>query len=571
MEHFSARREIDKYSLDLSTFDLIDVLRFHNLKCSTVFDYLFTWALLILSVVLLGIDIYTCLNILVFHRWSSDDYKPYAYSVAKWIFTGCIIFEFVLLFYHWIWAIHTYRTKNIALAYVNNIARHLYTIKSYDYHCLFNLVEHDNFFDWACFLAYFEMDSALQILVADTPRQVINILTLRYYATDQDSSNDIIENIKNIATTNIRLSVILSFMVLSVAIWSIFFFRFVFGMLCYIPCLVSIRKKGHSRLKKYCCSVVNQHVRKFVLRHHKPRSKLLEEGILDLKEINENPLLNSSTVTTFDSAFQYKPEVPKALQRNPYSNDSIPGYNSRQHTYESLPLQNMQRRRPPQDPFSDDNKASSTAHLMSNDPFADSNEDRDASDREDLYDQYRGISHDDVTGYSQPPRAPPRTGSASSLTFGDDYNRTPFTKEAVQKSHTQGTNTQYGTNIQYGTKQFGNRPYDNTQYGDTQDGNTQYGSQQANPLGTSYPLRKKVPRTDTLGTQNSQPIDDNEPPSAPYPHNSIKQPPLNSSTYPPQPESPPYSTGKPAGGEKAPYPIRESYNLNRDSDYFYDQ
>ena len=117
MEHFDPRREIDKYSLDLSTFDLIDVGKFHNLKCSTVFDYMFTWLLLILGVVLLGVDIYTCLNILVFHRWSSDDYKPYAYSIAKWIFTGCIIFQFVLLLYHWIWAIHTYRTRNIALSF----------------------------------------------------------------------------------------------------------------------------------------------------------------------------------------------------------------------------------------------------------------------------------------------------------------------------------------------------------------------------------------------------------------------------------------------------------------------
>ncbi|RLV84140.1 putative vacuolar membrane protein [Meyerozyma sp. JA9] len=442
MEHFNPRREIDKYALDSSTFDLIDVGRFHNLKCSTVFDYMFTWVLLILGVVLLGVDIYTCLNILVFHRWSSDDYKPYAYSVAKWIFTGCIIFQFVLLLYHWVWAIHTYRTRNIALAYVNNIARHLYTIKSYDYHCLFNSVEQDNFFDWACFLAYFEMDSALQILVADTPRQVINILTLRYYATDEDSSNDIIENIKKIASSNIRLSVILSFMLLSVAIWSIFFFRFVLGMLCYIPCLLKIRKKGHSSLKKYCCSVVNSHVRRFVYKHHKPRSRLLEEGVLDLKEINENPLLNSASTATFDSAFQYKPEPAKTFQPMDRTYDtlrpmdrsyeSLPPYGSRQNTYESLPLQNMSRRRPPYDPFGDENNISSKATLMNQDPFSDPKLDNDMSDTEDLYDHYRGVEiepvvHKNYHGYGPPPR----TGSASSLTFA-----TTGSLEPVSRNHT---------------------------------------------------------------------------------------------------------------------------------------
>lgn len=544
MEHFNAHREIDKYSLDLSTFDLIDVKRFHNLKCSTVFDYLFTWFLMILGVVLLGVDIYTCLNILVFHRWSSDDYKPYAYSVAKWIFTGCIIFQFVLLFYHWIWAIHTYRTRNIALAYVNNIARHLYTIKSYDYHCLFNSVEHDNFFDWACFLAYFEMDGALQILVADTPRQVINVLTLRYYATDEDSSNDIIQNIKNIASTNVRLSVILSFMLLSVAIWSIFFFRFVFGMVCYIPCLVKIRKRGHSGLKKYCCSVVNLHVRRFVFKHHKPRSRLLEEGILDLKEINENPLLNSSSTATFDSAFQYKPELPKAFQPGDWSLESLPRQTtqtglgqSRQNTYELLryqpedtqPQANQARRlqhpayprrqppdyqalgaqgiplqaihRKPPNPFADEYEASSENLIP--DPFAD-------KEQEDIYELYRHV--DSAASL-------PRSGSASSLTEGHfaPGQRDPFEPYSAAGGQKLSQKT--------GALAVGNTPNAFSPDRRTTDGV----APQPGPLSRSgtapYPLG-----TDPFDTSGDTPLEE-----------------------PSEEES----------GQDAPYPIREPYMLRR--------
>lgn len=295
--YFNAKNQINKYSLDHSTFDILDVDRFHNTDCSTVCSYLLTWILMILSIALLGVDIYTCLNIFVFHRWSSDDYKPYAYNVAKWIFTGCIIFQFCLLFYHWMWAIHTYKTRNIALAYVNSITRMLYVFRSYNYHCLFNQIEKDNFFDWACFLTYGELDNALQILVADTPRQVINVLTLRNYATNDNTSNDILKNIKNIAETNIRLSIILSFMVLSLAIWSVFFFKFVFGMLMYIPVKIKLRNKKYRSLKKYCCSVVNDNVRLLVFRNHKPKDELLEKGILDLKDINANPLLSSATGT----------------------------------------------------------------------------------------------------------------------------------------------------------------------------------------------------------------------------------------------------------------------------------
>lgn len=294
--HFNAQREITKYKLDHSTFDLIDVDKFHNTSFSTVCGYLWVWILIFLSWVLLGVDIYTCLNILVFHKWSSSEYKPYAYSIAKWIFTGCIIFQFCLLLYHWVRAIRAYRTKNIALAYVNVIAKILYTVRSYNYYCLFHKIGTDNSFDFACFLTYTELDNALQILVADTPRQVINILTLRYYATDGELSNDIIANIKEIATTNIRLSIILSFMCLSVIIWSIFFFKFILGMLMFIPVIVKLRNRGYKSLKKYCCKIVNDKVRSLVLKHHRPKNELLERGIMDLKELKANPLLNSSTM-----------------------------------------------------------------------------------------------------------------------------------------------------------------------------------------------------------------------------------------------------------------------------------
>lgn len=349
--HFNAQREINKYKLDHSTFDLIDVDKFHNTKWSTVFAYMWMWIWVFLSWILLGVDMYTCLNILVFHRWSSNEYQPYAYSVAKWIFTGCIIFQFVLLFYHWIWAIHTYRTKNIALAYVNSICRMLYTVKSYNYHCLFHLITTDNFFDWCCFLTYEQLDNALQILIADTPRQVINILTLRYYATDGDVSNDIIANIRNIASSNVRLSVILSFMCLSVVIWSIFFFIFVAGMIAYIPVKTKLRHRGYKLLKKYCCKVVNDNVRMLVLKNHKPKNTLLEQGILNLSELKENPLLNGSN-PTFDDDFDYK-VIP---------NHNLKGisYNDNSKLYDSYSMQSLN------DPFKDPTRDSDKSN-----PFAD--------------------------------------------------------------------------------------------------------------------------------------------------------------------------------------------------------
>ncbi|EMG47686.1 KCH1 Low affinity K(+) transporter 1 [Candida maltosa Xu316] len=326
--NFNAEKEIQKYHLDVSTFDVIDVNNFRNYKFSTLFWYIYMWTLVFLSFALLATDIYSCLNILVFHKWATDNYKPYAYSIAKWIFTGCIIFQFVLLFYHWLWAIHILRTKNIALVYLNSIAKKVYSIRNYNYFCLLNNINEGNFFDWCCFLTYYELDNALQILIADTPRQVINVLTLRFYATGGELNNNILQNIEAIAQTNLYLSVILSFMCLSVFIYAIFLFRFLFGMLCYIPLKVQLKKQDYHSFKDYCCYLINEHVSKAVTLHHKPKTELLEQGILPRERIADLPGLPDKKYRDND----YSKTFYNASERN-VTNDSI------------IPLDNMKSNR----------------------------------------------------------------------------------------------------------------------------------------------------------------------------------------------------------------------------------
>ncbi|KAG7663314.1 KCH1 [[Candida] subhashii] len=322
-DRFNAEREIEKYSLDVSTFDVIDVDGFKNHKGSTIFWYIYMWVLVFLSLALLATDVYTCLNILVFHKWGTEDYKPYAYSVAKWIFTGCIIFQVVLLIYHFLWSLHIYRTKNIALVYLNSIAKRFYSIRSFSYFCLFNGIDEGGFFDFCCFLCYYELDNAFQILIADAPRQVINILTLRYYATGGELNNAILQNIVTIAKTNLYLAVILGFMCLSVLIFAIFFIKFVFGMLCYIPVKCSLRSTNYPTLKSYCSSIINRSVAKAVGQHHKPKQELLDQGILSKERISQLPPLPEEEYTRLkNTEFKYRQESVESIpMKNFYSNN----------------------------------------------------------------------------------------------------------------------------------------------------------------------------------------------------------------------------------------------------------
>lgn len=280
--------------LDKSTFDIVRLGEFRTYRCGALISYLGVWFLILLKVAILASDTYTCINILVYKRWSTEDYQVYEFKVAKWIFTGCISFRFALLLWQLSWAIYVYRRRNIALAYLNFYARLMYGVR-YRYQCVFHEIESgkDNL-PWASFFVYDQLDDALEVLVADTPRTVINVMTLKNYAVGNSNSN-ILENIRDIAVNNMKLAIILSIMLCSVVISLFFFFKFCFAMLCYIPVKVSTSKKGFKSIKAFCYFHVNERVRALVSRHHKSKAQLLLDGILDIQEINANPLLHSSS------------------------------------------------------------------------------------------------------------------------------------------------------------------------------------------------------------------------------------------------------------------------------------
>ncbi|KAM9926237.1 hypothetical protein OXX80_010656 [Metschnikowia pulcherrima] len=312
---FDSEKEAE--GLDSSTFDILKIDAFHNTRFWTVLSFLWVWIVLIFKMAILGGDTYTCVSILVFNRWSTQDYDVYEYKVAKWIFTGCIFFRFLLLAYQVAWGIHIYRTRNIALAYLNNYARLMYAIRSYSYQCLFHEIDQEGFFEWACFHVYTELDNALEVLVADLPRQVINFMTLRYYATGGELNNAILSNIKAIATTNLRLSIILSFQLSAMVLFLFFFFKFLLALVLYIPVKVKVANKGFKSLKAYCYRSVNENVRFLVKRNHKSKAQILDEGVLDLKEIQANPLLGSTS--TFDTTSWSRPGDAYPLGSNRYT------------------------------------------------------------------------------------------------------------------------------------------------------------------------------------------------------------------------------------------------------------
>ncbi|SGZ55386.1 CIC11C00000005359 [Sungouiella intermedia] len=71
--------------LDKSTFDIVRLGEFRTYRCGALISYLGVWFLILLKVAILASDTYTCINILVYKRWSTEDYQVYEFKVAKWI------------------------------------------------------------------------------------------------------------------------------------------------------------------------------------------------------------------------------------------------------------------------------------------------------------------------------------------------------------------------------------------------------------------------------------------------------------------------------------------------------
>lgn len=59
------------------------------------------------------------------------------FSIGKWIFTGCIIFSFLLLAWEGRKARKIIRSRDISYAYTNIMANNYYSLKSYDHFCFF--------------------------------------------------------------------------------------------------------------------------------------------------------------------------------------------------------------------------------------------------------------------------------------------------------------------------------------------------------------------------------------------------------------------------------------------------
>ena len=249
----------------------------------TVVNYgFFVVFLTAMKVALFISDVYTCIKLLAFNTWSNNVVPPYIpFRISKWLFSGCILASVVLIAWEVLNGIRIYRTRNISLTYVNNFSRGLYSLSQYNKFCVYNLISPSGAYQKVAFFTFFELKDCLRLLVTDTPRQVINGLTLWSVIVTVDHGADLgrvesfsglIAKIKTIAQTNREEAVLLSFMLFSFVIWLFFITKFAAACLCSVYVYYRIiSDRSASGLKEFVCVTVSEHINHLVDKYQKKR------------------------------------------------------------------------------------------------------------------------------------------------------------------------------------------------------------------------------------------------------------------------------------------------------------
>lgn len=266
-------------------FDFIDVRDFRNNGCFQQLKYVFLFVMVVKSFAVYVADIYTAVTLLAFGHFSGSLYDKVQndpennfrvpISYGRWIFSGCIIFSFLLLAYEAHKSRAIVKSRDISYAFTNVMANNYYSLRSYDHFCFFDHInDSKKKKDELAFFIFFTFKGWKRLLVADGPRQVINFFTLYGLGSFAKWSTNPYDYYEG----NIFTGIMILSMLFTVAVFAGSVILLGLAGIAYIPLLCYI--KGN--LKEYCCHKVDKRVTELV--HMKKKQRLAKVAEIARKE-----------------------------------------------------------------------------------------------------------------------------------------------------------------------------------------------------------------------------------------------------------------------------------------------
>lgn len=238
--------------------------------------YLWVWIMAIVAVAVFAADTFTAVNLLAYNKWTSKVEPKIPIEYARWIFAGCILFGFVLYIFNWIFAIRAIRRGGIADSFLDPLAATLQSMRGSGWRRFLvfaNLTQSKKGTDYVAFFVYFSFQSAIRVIIAEGPRQVINGMTLYSVMQDKlmdgeggDKSNiaQFWANLQHLFNENNLQAMTMCAMLFTLIIWVISALSLIISLILYLVFLWHYIPSSDGRLKIYCRRKVDKRLEKIV-------------------------------------------------------------------------------------------------------------------------------------------------------------------------------------------------------------------------------------------------------------------------------------------------------------------
>lgn len=331
-------------------FDNVNLDDFYDPSCTTKTGYLFVFVVVFISFAQCVADLYTAVSLLVIGQTTVTPAIPTEYS--KWVFFACIMVSFLLIIWDMFKAKRIIATHDISSAFTSVIANRYLSMTDYRYYCLFKSINaNSKGIDNYAFFIFFTLKGWKRLLLAEAPRQVINIVTLEALVPEWLKIRNGSVSFNNEALGDSLVQKVLTCtMAFSVLVFSISFILVCVAVVLYIPLFCHIR----GNLKEYCCHKVDKRITEILRKQRikKNHRRAPEETDLFIKEASyKRPLLSgyntenqfsSTTVNEKSTYFDAKdPSIanstmlgtPSSQQRllEDYQNEYVENYHLPSH------------------------------------------------------------------------------------------------------------------------------------------------------------------------------------------------------------------------------------------------
>ncbi|KAG0072497.1 hypothetical protein BGZ93_002033 [Podila epicladia] len=264
------------------TFEFINIADFHNNSPWARLRYTWVWIMFFKAILVLGGDIWTCTILIISGDWTSDIKPTIDISIARWIFTACILLSFLLLATDFRKANKVIKSQDISYAVSNKIVSGFYCLQKFNYFCFIEKIHNSSkLHDKLSFFVFFQL-KGWKHLVVQAPRQVINIMTLiafmKALGFDVTNLDDVAQLLPSLRTAD-------KFTFCVMVFTSLMFIFSGVATLIAIILWIPLVAKVQGNLKEYVCHKMDKRIDAIIKKTTKERAKKLkQQEELEIKE-----------------------------------------------------------------------------------------------------------------------------------------------------------------------------------------------------------------------------------------------------------------------------------------------